>query len=113
MAVIARLQYEDVAQYLLTVFEQQLTMYDQLINAPSSSNGQHQLQVLAIEGRLSWLTHMVAAVIGASQAAPDPRKGQAGDPLSLRSYYLTLTTLPSHTRNYTNQHTCSRMVGRL
>ena len=49
------------------------------------------MQVLSIEGRLSWLTHMVAAVIGASQAAPDPRKGQAGRPSSFSVTAVPLT----------------------
>ena len=48
LPVIARLQYEDVAQYLLSLFEQALSQYDQLINLPSmqspSSGGNGHLQ---------------------------------------------------------------------
>jgi hypothetical protein len=34
------------------------------------------MQMLAVEGRMTWLTYMVSAVIGAPQSVPDPRKGQ-------------------------------------
>ena len=48
LPVLARLQYEDVAQYLLSLFEQALGQYDQLINSPSmqspSAGGNGHLQ---------------------------------------------------------------------
>ena len=77
LPVIARLQYDTVAQYLITLFEQVLTMYQDLANStnlattPGSST---QLQIL--EGRLTWLTYMVGAIIGA-QTATDPRKSNS------------------------------------
>ena len=76
LPVIARLQYEDVAQYLLSLFEQALSVYDQLVNSNTTTHTvQISQQLLVLEGRLTWLTHMVAAVIGA-QTTSDPRKGQ-------------------------------------
>eukprot|EP01034_Spumella_vulgaris_P021786 gene21786-27855_t len=73
LPVIARLQYDTVAQYLLSMFEQALTMYEQGINLPPTPQVAQQLQVL--EGRMTWLTYMVASVIDA-QTTNDPRKGQ-------------------------------------
>ena len=74
LPVIARLQYDTVAQYLLTMFEQSLTMYEQGISMAATSQILTQIQVL--EGRMTWLTYMVASVIDA-QATNDPRKGQS------------------------------------
>lgn len=70
---IARLQYETVAQYLLTMFEQSLTLYEQGVAVASTPQVVQQLLVL--EGRMTWLTYMVASVIDA-QTPNDPRKGQ-------------------------------------
>mmetsp|Transcript_22699 Transcript_22699/g.32592 ORF Transcript_22699/g.32592 Transcript_22699/m.32592 type:complete len:1112 (+) Transcript_22699:70-3405(+) len=74
LPVIARLQYETVAQYLLSMFEQSLTMYEQGISMPATQQVVTQIKVL--EGRMTWLTYMVASVIDA-QTTNDPRKGQA------------------------------------
>ncbi|KAJ1421190.1 armadillo-type protein, partial [Ochromonadaceae sp. CCMP2298] len=54
LPVIARLQYETVAQYLLSMFEQALTLYEQGISVPPSAQVMQQLAVL--EGRMTWLT---------------------------------------------------------
>jgi exportin-7 len=77
LPVIARLQYDTVAQYLLSQFEQYLSLYDQVQqpNAGNSLSPQVRQQMCVLEGRMTWLTYMVAAVIGV-QTAPDPRKGQ-------------------------------------
>jgi exportin-7 len=77
LPVIARLQYDTVAQYLLSQFEQYLSLYDQIQqpNAGNSLSPQLRQQMCVLEGRMTWLTYMVAAVIGV-QTAPDPRKGQ-------------------------------------
>lgn len=66
LPVIARLQYDTVAQYLLSVFEQALTQYDQGINlgAGVSPTREVRQQLLTLEGRMTWLTYMVASVIG-------------------------------------------------
>mmetsp|Transcript_3775 Transcript_3775/g.5903 ORF Transcript_3775/g.5903 Transcript_3775/m.5903 type:complete len:1113 (-) Transcript_3775:236-3574(-) len=74
LPVIARLQYETVAQFLVTMFEQSLQQYEQGISMTTTPQVVQQL--LVVEGRMTWLTYMVAAVIDA-QTANDPRKGQA------------------------------------
>ena len=74
LPVIARLQYETVAQYLISQFEQSLSLYEQRITAGNMSGNSRDLKVL--EGRMTWLTYMVASVIGA-QTAAEPRKGQS------------------------------------
>lgn len=73
LPVIARLQYETVAQYLLTVFEQTFAHYEQGIKMQATPQVQRQLQVC--EGRMTWLTYMTAAVID-SQSTTDTRRGQ-------------------------------------
>jgi exportin-7 len=71
LPVIAHMQYDTVAQYLLGLFEQALTLYDQALTvAPSPQVMKH---MLIIEGRFTWLIYMVSSVIGA-QASPDPKK---------------------------------------
>lgn len=71
LPVIARLQYETVAQYLLSVFEQALAVYEQGISIKSTPEVAQKLRVL--EGRMTWLTYMVAAIIDAQQSN-DPRR---------------------------------------
>jgi exportin-7 len=73
LPIIARLQYETVAQFLLNMFEQALTLYEQGTSIKSNPQIARQLQVL--EGRMAWLTFMISAIIDI-QAANDPRKGQ-------------------------------------
>jgi exportin-7 len=77
LPVIARLQYDVVAQYLLAMFEQTLSAYEVYVKTAYNSAPTQQLtkQLLIQEGRMTWLTYMVASVIGA-QSTPDPRKGQ-------------------------------------
>ena len=69
LPVIARLQFETVAQGLLSVFEQLLGQYLQGITMTQTPQVATQLQI--IEGRLTWLVQIVAAVVGAQS---DPRK---------------------------------------
>ena len=69
LPVIARLQYDTVAQYLITLFEQALTMYQE-ITATTAAQGIAAVpgsttQIQILEGRLTWLTYMVGAIIGA------------------------------------------------
>jgi exportin-7 len=74
LPVIARLQYETVAQYLLTMFEQSLTLYEQGVTM--NSNPQVRKQLLILEGRMTWLVYMVASVIDA-QAVTETHKAQS------------------------------------
>jgi exportin-7 len=69
LPVIARLQYDTVAQYLLTMFEQALGIYEQCLNVAVNP------QIAVIEGKMTWLTYIVAAVIDA-QAVTESRKAQ-------------------------------------
>lgn len=77
LPVIARLQYDTVAQYLLSLFEQAIALYGQMpLTEPGVlSTVQSRNQLCVLEGRMTWLTYMVASVIGL-QTVPDPRKGQ-------------------------------------
>lgn len=71
LPVIAHMQYETVAQYLLGLFEQSLTLYEQAMALPVSPQVIQHMKVL--EGRCTWLTYMVSSVIG-TQSSPDPKK---------------------------------------
>jgi len=72
LPVIARLQFDTVAQSLINVFEQLLGQYMQGITMAQTPQVAMQLKV--IEGRMTWLTYIVAAVIGAQS---DARKSTA------------------------------------
>jgi exportin-7 len=74
LPVIARLHYETIAQYLSQIFDQNLKHYRQGLDYPPSPVVNQQL--LIIEGKMTWLTYMVAAVIG-SQSPSDPRRKPA------------------------------------
>jgi hypothetical protein len=76
LPVIARLQYETVAQMLLTLFDQHLVQYDQSLKMFTGPNPALEMQLKALEGRMTWLTHMVSAVIGA-QTPADTRRTHA------------------------------------
>lgn len=69
LPVIARLQFETVAQSLLGVFESLLGQYMQGITMAQTPQVATQLQI--IEGRMTWLIYIIAAVIGGQS---DPRK---------------------------------------
>lgn len=99
LPVIARLQYDVIAQYLLNNFEQALGLYHQymiviynnpavntsilanlptnntiLSNINSFTNAQIVNQVAILEGRMTWLTYMIAAVIDNAATGADIRK---------------------------------------
>lgn len=75
LPVIARLEYETVAQHLIALFEHNLAMYQEGVSIQAVTPAV-LMQLKAVEGRLTWLTQMTAAIIG-SQTASDPRKNQA------------------------------------
>jgi len=71
LPVIARLQYEQVAENIVQMFTQLLEMYSQMLQHPRSP--ELAQQILVVEGKMTWLTHMIGAVIG-SQSPSDPRR---------------------------------------
>lgn len=105
LPVIARLQYDHIAQYMVTNFEQALSLYQSYLSVvygnsaliasahllsnlptnPSMLQNIHTLsvaqlvqQVMILEGRLTWLVYMVAAVIDSNaNNTGDIRKNQS------------------------------------
>lgn len=73
LPVLARLQFDTVAQFMSSQFEQTLTHYEQALNMGRGYQTERQLKIL--EGRLSWLSHMVAAVIGSQSTSESQRRG--------------------------------------
>eukprot|EP01042_Synura_sphagnicola_P005214 gene5214-6651_t len=73
LPVIARLEYESVAQFLMSLFDEALSHYERGFTLGTANNPQVAKQLLLLEGRLTWLTYMVGSVIGA-QAGSDPKK---------------------------------------
>jgi len=63
LPVIARLQFETVAQHLLNIFDQLYGQYCQGIQMQQTLEVAMHLKI--IEGKMTWFTHIVAAVIGA------------------------------------------------
>lgn len=71
LPILIRLQYDTIAQYLLNMLQNNLNLYENMIqqlgnqsidNIPFES--QRQLHIL--DGRLTWMAHIIAAVIGSS-----------------------------------------------
>jgi exportin-7 len=67
LPVIAKLQYETVAQYLSRLFEQTIAAYEQLsqfkltnVNALAAAQ---RKQILLVEGRFAWLCYITGAVM--------------------------------------------------
>ena len=73
LPTIARLQYETVAQHLLHLFDECMRLYVEALAQYNPHNEQLMAHIRVLEGRMTWLTHMVAAVIGA-QTPSDPRR---------------------------------------
>jgi exportin-7 len=71
LPVIARLQYDIVAQFMVTMFERSLGIYQECCNMANPPAQQMEI----LEGRMTWMTYMIGAIIG-SQGASDPRKNQ-------------------------------------
>ena len=77
LPTLIRLQFEEIAQYLLNIFESAMGLYEQALS--SGQNGPHIIrQVDILEGRLTWIVHMVAALVG-SQSGGDTRKSAGND----------------------------------
>ena len=71
---IARLQFDLVAQHLISIFEQTLSQYNQTITLMGVQiSSQMRQQAAILEGRLTWLVYMIGAVIGGA-AVTDNRK---------------------------------------
>lgn len=100
LPVLARLQYEITAQYMAQEFERCLTHYKQGLDYPQTSDVQFELKIL--EGKMTWLVHMVAAVIGA-QISSEPRKAQSEVEWdgSLSKYVFHLVQLLDHRLTHT------------
>jgi exportin-7 len=75
LPIIARLQFDTVAQYLITLFEQGLGMYQEHLSSSMISDGAFKV----LEGRMTWLTYMVGAVIGGQTPGVDPHKNNNTD----------------------------------
>lgn len=68
LPVIARLQYESIAQFLRASFEGLISEFEQQRQA---------MYVAVMEGKLTWLIHITAAIIGGSGGAGDSKKNTA------------------------------------
>jgi exportin-7 len=69
LPTLVRLQYDTIAQFLLSVLQSDLEVYEnimrQLGNQPVEALPMEtQRQVRILDGRLTWMTHIIAAVIG-------------------------------------------------
>ena len=62
-----------MAQHLLNLFDESIGLYGEALAQFNPHNGQLLAHIKVLEGRMTWLTHMIAAVIGA-QTPSDPRR---------------------------------------
>ena len=96
LPVLARLQFETIAQFLKTQFDQMLALYDQGLVAFAPGNQAQAQQLLIVEGRLTWLVNMVSAVMGSQLSPGDGRKSrgdQAWDGQLARCCFQLLHTI--------------------
>lgn len=77
LPTLARPHYETVAQFLMSTFESVLKLYEQGLAVADGGNPQVQQQIKVVEGRLTWLTQMVGAIIGSSPMTGESRKVKA------------------------------------
>jgi exportin-7 len=77
LPTLSRPHYETVAQYLMSVFESALKLYEQGLAVAEGANKQVKQQIKVVEGRLTWITLMVAAIIGSSQMVGETSKAKA------------------------------------
>lgn len=111
LPVIARLQYDTVAQYLMNQFESSIESYRQHIGMPMHSNDIARILKI-LEGRMTWLTYMVASVIG-SQTGADAKKNHDDLILDgrLSKYVYHLVQLLDFRFNQTNgQGRCDKKL---
>jgi exportin-7 len=77
LPTLARLHFETVAQYLLSTFEANLSNYERALSVVDSSSFDSKSTLAVIEGKLTWLVHMAAAIIGSTPAGTEARKAKA------------------------------------
>ena len=75
--VLVRLQFDSVAQYLVTRYGETIEEYQSVVgDVPGPPvNEQQAQQINVLEGRLTWLTHMIAAIIGSPAHAENKASG--------------------------------------
>jgi exportin-7 len=77
LPTLIRLQFEEIAQYLLNIFENDMALYEQALSGQGGPLAVRQINIL--EGRLTWLVQMVAAVIGSQSSSADTSKAGGHD----------------------------------
>lgn len=91
LPVLARLQYETTAQFMAQEFERCLTHYKHYLDFQPSPDVQIELKIL--EGRMTWLVHMIAAVIGAQISSEPHKRSEVELDGSLSKYVFILVQL--------------------
>lgn len=74
--VLVRLQFDTVAQYLVTRYEETIGQYQNVLGTlQGPATDQVAEQVSMIEGRLTWLTYMIGAIIGCQSNSESKKAG--------------------------------------
>jgi exportin-7 len=74
--VLVRLQFDTVAQYLVTKCEETIGQYQGILGSLQGAvSDQMAQQILVLEGRLTWLTHMIAAIVGCQSHSDNKKPG--------------------------------------
>lgn len=74
---IAKLQYESIAQFLRSAFEKLTSDFEQAMAMSPEQARQQEKQVAVMEGQLTWLVQITAAVIGVSGVSDRDKKNSA------------------------------------
>lgn len=105
LPVLARLQFDTIAQFLNSVFEQTMKLYEQSL----ASHNRTQIDIS--EGRLTWLCLMVGAVIGTQSS--ELRKGnsdQVWDGQLSRHVFQLVQVLNYRQTNSSGQSSCDEKL---
>ena len=76
LPILARLQYRDVAAFLQNMFDTALGMFEQITNTPPQQLESQWEQVQIVQGKLTWLVQITAAIINLSQSGQESQKSQ-------------------------------------
>jgi exportin-7 len=118
LPTLVRLQYDTIAQFLLNVMQSDLQVYENLMRQLGNQPVEvlpmdRQRQVRILEGRLTWMTHIVAAVIGSQPSgssvtvSSENRNDQLFDGQLSRCVFLLLQMVDYRLDATSGQGKCS------
>lgn len=109
LPILVRFQYNELGNYILGIFEplvasyqSAMTLADNQLQANSMVAQDLQAQIDVIEGKLTWLVHMCAALVGAFQWSEATRDGEETMDANISRQVLQLCRGIDYRLNNTN-----------